>query len=231
MEVDMQIPYERMVWLQEEEWNELRFLKYKLQKKDIFVDVGSNIGIWTMVAASTIGNDGLVYSFEPNPNTFKKLCANIQRNCLQDSIKPINKAIAQENSVVNFSCQTEHNLSAISDQSVHSDTNLIEIEAINLDSVLNNKAIAGIKLDTEGFELECLLGAANTIKESFPWLIVEFNTTLLKSAVLGDWEVFKYLKSLGYKPYKYDGPNSEFRIDKSFQINGYCNILFQNQKN
>jgi FkbM family methyltransferase len=227
VEVDMVIPYEQMVWLQVEEWNELRFLQTKLKKDETFIDVGANIGLWTLVAASTVGPNGHVFSYEPNPATFKKLIANIQGNSLQDRITPIQMAVTQSSGSVLFSCPNEHNLSAICGKSPNARTDVIEVDTVALDSLVGKVPIAGMKLDTEGFELDCLKGASRIIQDNSPWLIVEFNTTLLQSSVLAEWNVYHHLRALGYQAFRYDGPNSAIRLEESFSIDGYCNVLFQ----
>ena len=73
LKVQLDVPYEQMVWLQDEEWDELRYLQNKLRPGDVFIDVGANIGLWTLVAATSVGPSGRVFSFEPNPTTFDRL--------------------------------------------------------------------------------------------------------------------------------------------------------------
>ncbi|MEY2537849.1 MAG: hypothetical protein QOG67_1589 [Verrucomicrobiota bacterium] len=224
--VDMEIPYERMVWLQSEEWDELRYLRTKLRLGDRFVDVGANIGLWSLVAASTVGADGQVSSFEPNPVTFQKLIANITRNARSDIVTAFPDAVSREEGFVSFSCPPHHNLSAISSGPASGDT--LQVRAVSLDSKFSSAKIAGIKLDTEGHELESLEGASRLIQNASPWFIIEFNTTLLVSSVLGDWPVYRFLSSRDYKPFVYDGSiGRETRIDETFKSDGYCNILFQ----
>lgn len=225
VEVEMDIPYERMVWLQAEEWRDLQYLQYRLRRDDTFVDVGSNVGLWTLVAATTVGNGGRVFSFEPNPMTFRKLIANVQRNGRTAIVTAFQQAVSNANRSVSFSCTTQHNLSAISNDPTGDD--VVTVEAVSLDSALQGAAVAGMKLDTEGHELASLEGASRAIADCSPWLIIEFNTTLLASPVLADWPVYHFLSSIGYRPFIYNGPYPANDIPDSFSISGYCNILFQ----
>lgn len=225
VEVDMSIPYERMVWLQSEEWNELQYLSYRLRQNETFVDVGANIGIWTLVAASAVGSAGKVFSFEPNPNTFRKLVANIDRNNRAGIVTAHQRAVSDIDGSVSFACPAQHNLSAIANDVTAGNT--ITVTAVSLDSALHGAKVDGIKLDTEGHELAALQGAAGIIKNASPWLIIEFNTTLLPSPVLRDWPVYQFLASLGYKPFIYDGPHQATPIDGASAIRGYRNILFE----
>ena len=225
VEVEMDIPYERLIWLQSEEWHELEYLKYRLRKNDTFVDVGANLGIWTLVAATVVGSAGRVFSFEPNPKTYLKLNTNVQRNGKSDIVKTFPNAVSRSEEMVSFSCRREYNFSAISD-APHSES-VMPVEAVSLDSVLQGCKITGIKMDTEGHELACLEGAARTLRESSPWLIIEFNTMLLNSPILKDWEVFRFLAPFGYRPFIYSGPREATEITDSFTTSRYCNILFQ----
>lgn len=225
VDVEMGIPYERMVWLQAEEWHELQCLQYRLRPNETFVDVGANLGLWTLVAASTVGAGGKVFSFEPNPTTFRKLAANIARHEQGAIVTAFPQAVSRENGSVSFHCAAEHNLSAIADAPGSGDT--VSVVAVSLDSALCGVKVAGIKIDTEGHEIATLEGASRTIEESSPWLIVEFNTTLLASPVLGDWPVYRHLVSLGYRPFTYQGPREATAVAETLSVSGYCNILFQ----
>src|SRR5207302_1817218 len=99
---------------------------------DSFVDVGANIGLWTLVAASTVGSEGEVFSFEPNPVTFRKLIANITRNARSDIVTAFPDAVSREEGFVSFTCPPHHNLSAIS--SGPQSGNTLQVRTVSLDS-------------------------------------------------------------------------------------------------
>ena len=228
LDVELDIPYERMAWLQVEEWEELLYLKNKLSRGQTFVDVGANIGLWTLTAASAVGTGGRVFSFEPNPKTFAKLTANIRRNAVTCVVETFESAVTGSNCFVTFACEAAHNVSAITDIEA---ANTIRVRAVSLDSLLGDRLaqspIAGIKLDTEGHELAALEGAPGILQTNSPWLIVEFNTTLLPSKLLEEWSVYRFLTSLGYKPFVHAPPLQEKSINGNYIVDGYRNILFQ----
>lgn len=229
LKVQLDVPYEQMVWLQDEEWDELRYLRRKLRPGDVFIDVGANIGLWTLVAASSVGPSGHVFSFEPNPTTFDRLLENIKLNGKASRVEALPKAVSADERVVSFACEQQHNLSAISSpgsDGVHT----TKVSTTALDRLLTNDLVAsrlaGIKLDTEGHELEVLLGASGLIEKRRPWLIVEFNTTLLPSDALGDWPAYRLLAEKRYRPFAYDRRGNEIEIGASYNLHGYRNILF-----
>jgi FkbM family methyltransferase len=227
--VQMDIPYERMVWLRAEEWDELCYLQHKLQRGDVFIDVGANIGLWTLVAASAVGSTGRVFSFEPNPTTFTKLRANICLNKRTTIVETFQNAVSGSEGLLDFACAAEHNISAISDKP--NGPNTIRVRTVSLDSLLSAQImqghVAGIKLDTEGHELPGLHGALRLIETCSPWLIVEFNTVSLDSEALQDWTVYQFLTALEYQPFVYKSTGEESRVNGTLSVRGYRNILFQ----
>lgn len=225
--VDLRLGYERMVWLQAEEWDELQYLTKKLSPGENFVDVGANIGLWTLVAAHTVGKAGKVISLEPNPSTFEKLASNVTLNCLDSVVELHKNAASNCHKRARFVCEPNHNLSSIT---TSNHANSIEIQTVTLDEILDLRPIAGIKLDTEGHELEAIDGLSNTIAKFRPWLIVEFNSSHHDSATIRDWPVFKLLSSWGYRAYSYSRDARETPIEPSLVVEGYCNVLFQDQK-
>ena len=77
---EMNVPYEAMVWLGQEEPEDLRMLQRLLQPGQTFVDCGANIGLWSLVAATAVQPNGKVFAFEPNPRTHQRLTQHIEQN-------------------------------------------------------------------------------------------------------------------------------------------------------
>lgn len=65
-----------------------------LRPGDVFVDVGANIGYFSVLAASVVGEQGAVFAFEPDPENYRLLLANIALNALQHSITPVHAALS-----------------------------------------------------------------------------------------------------------------------------------------
>ena len=227
----LDIPYERTVWLENEEWEELLYLQHKLRPGQCFVDIGANIGLWTLVGAASVGPDGIVVSFEPNPKTHAKLMANIELNDRQTMVIAHQAAVSGAPGKAQFLCRPQHNTSCIVEEnSGHYDdgSSTVDVDVVALDSSIDpRRRVSGIKIDSEGHEQFAIEGAGAIIARDAPWIVVEFNTTLLPSCILRDWSVFKQLSTLGYRAFKYRSDGSEYSVDGSFSISGYTNILFQ----
>src|SRR4030095_11405574 len=64
------------------ELTEREFLKRLLRPGDVFVDIGANIGLFTILAGRYVGAEGAVYAFEPCAKTYERLLANVELNRL-----------------------------------------------------------------------------------------------------------------------------------------------------
>ena len=74
----------RTVLERDQVWEDLetRWILHTIRAGDVFVDVGANIGYYTVIAAKIVGDQGHVYAFEPDPTSFAILKANVERNGL-----------------------------------------------------------------------------------------------------------------------------------------------------
>lgn len=193
---DLGIPFEAVVWLGREEWDDIRRLADLLKPGQHFVDVGANIGTWTMEAASLVGDSGSVNAFEPNPVTVRKLTANVNLNDMVSRIRVHASAVSSEPGIVTMSCPTEHNLAHVVPTGT-ADT--VSIPSITLDDVFGAAStVNGMKIDVEGHELAVLTGARRLVERCRPWIIVEFNLDLTPAKSLGDWDVHRWFVQHGY---------------------------------
>ena len=216
----MDVPYERMVWLNAEETIDLKSIKKFLKEGDLFIDVGSNIGLYTLTCASVCN----VIAMEPNPATFAKLEKNIALNALHNKVTLIQSAVSSKLGFIRFHCDPQHNISSI----VTGKSQGIEVPTITLDSfsanIDTNRRIV-IKIDTEGHEDNVVLGSLELVKKCSPIFIIEFNTDLTSSKFIRDWKTFSILTELGYLAQEFGGKKTA-PINLNYSIKGYKNILF-----
>ena len=209
-----------MVWLQREEWNDLVALLDLMETGSLLIDIGANIGLWTLVGATK----GEVIAVEPNPRTYQMLVENIKLNGVGEKVTAIHAAVASEHGEVSFNCQADHTLSSID----HTNQSDVRVSAITLDSLFTSKISTKglvIKMDTEGYEMAALLGASKTLLVRNLKLIIEFNTTLLESKVLNDWSVYQHLRNQGFDAFQFP-TRGVVKLPGDFSVSGYTNILF-----
>ena len=186
--------YERGVY----ELGTVTVLQDFLKQGDTFVDVGANIGWLSLVGAKKVGDKGKVLAFEPVPSTFKILNSNKDINHF-NQIKLHQFALGNNEQEVTIYPETE-NRGGASILNHQSDKG-IEIEVKRLDDLQLKSKVNVIKIDVEGFELDVLKGASDTIIKDKPKLIIEHSIDRNNTAE--QYEIYNWLVDLGiYKIYK-----------------------------
>jgi FkbM family methyltransferase len=152
------------------EYNDMCFLLHFLRKEDLFVDVGANVGSYTVLAAAHIGS--AVISVEPVPATYNHLLNNIYLNNIHDRVSVFNIALGGKNGYIDFTST----LDTVNHVATKDDKDVIQVEMITLDNLLAGKKPSLLKIDVEGFETEVINGAGNTLlAESLKAIIIELN--------------------------------------------------------
>lgn len=163
------------------------------------IDVGANIGYYSILAARLVGETGKVWAFEPDPQNYSRLLDNIRLNHL-NNIEPISKAVTAEVGTANlYRSDTDsgkHSLIKL----LSSQRPPLTVETVNLDSVFPDIQADVIKIDTEGSDIEVLRGAKNLIaaNESIT-LITEFWPYGLTAAGHQPAELWALLSDYGFK--------------------------------
>lgn len=181
------------------DWRNIIIAKSVLKfKEGAIIEVGANIGTET-ISFSDIAKkyNTNVFAFEPVPSNYESLVRNKEVNHLNNLIL-FNTLVAEKTGKTFFNIP-EGNNSGSGHISNKSETNSREFEVVTLDGKLNNKKIALISVDVEGFEYQVLKGSEGLLKDSRPSLILEVNKKYLKER--GGIEVenfYEYLSSFGY---------------------------------
>ena len=159
------------------EYIEMLFLMHVLRQNNTFIDVGSNVGIYSILASKVIGAKSI--SFEPHPNTFKKMIKNFSINSINHLVNPINKGVGSKVEKLNFTNfhDTRNILNKIQNNNNLKKNEIIQVEITTLDKEINLDDEYFIKTDTEGYEYQVLQGGLNTIKnKKLIGLIIETNS-------------------------------------------------------
>ena len=141
---------------------------HNVTRGQIIVDIGANVGMFTVKVAKKVGPQGLVISIEPEDANFSLLKKNVQLNSLKNVIL-IRKAIGSFKGVEKFlisDSSATHSL-ALSKIRPKKIIKVIEIEIDTLDNIIQQLGISRIdllKIDVEGAELEVLKGAEGSLK-------------------------------------------------------------------
>jgi FkbM family methyltransferase len=168
------------------------------------VDVGANIGYYTLLAAKCLGNNGRVYAFEPDPSFYNLLKKNIEANGLSGFVGAYNFAVSNREeradlflgrcvetslfNILNVSCTRE---------------NIVSVDVVSLDkffSRMNWPPVHVVKIDTEGADKFCLEGMRELINRNKDIkIIVELAPHYLEPAGTSAQDLLHLLVELGFK--------------------------------
>ncbi|BAU64219.1 FkbM family methyltransferase [Stanieria sp. NIES-3757] len=169
------------------------------------VEVGSNIGYYSLLAASQVGTSGFIYSFEANPQIYNLLKKNLEINGFLPISNCINKAVTDRAGTVKFKILKEYlggSSVCRSEQQelVGQEAEIIEIESISLDLELGNNAQVDIlKIDAEGAEPLIIKGAINLLKNNQNIkVMLEFHIDHFENKERA-YEYLELMRHLGFK--------------------------------
>ena len=170
--------------------------KRPLKKGDTVVDCGAYVGEFTLYAAAAVGPSGKVVAFEPDPEIFGKLEANIVLNGL-GNVTAVPKGLWSADGALKFVGDSVKGYSFIA---ADKDPAAIEVPVASLDSELDRLGIGSvdfIKMDVEGAEIEAVRGARRTLGSGAPALaIASYHIVDGRKSHI---ELEKVLASFGYR--------------------------------
>lgn len=149
------------------DYNCMKFMERYLRPEDGYVDVGANVGIYTLLAASIVGQKGRIDAFEPGSKALIRLKENINSNGL-NFVKVHSTVVGATTGKVGFTVGgVEDTLEHIV-PSTDTASRKQWVSSISLDDAVGNNLYAMGKMDIEGAELFVLQGAQKMLKKTSP---------------------------------------------------------------
>ena len=222
----------KIIFLEGFEEEEIAFVKKFLKKGDFFFDIGANIGLFSLVVSSILGEKGKVIAFEPCSITFQRLKENIGLNQFTN-IVPENVALSNKSGFAELQIAS-NGYDAWNSLAKPSAGELLEVEevkTITLDDFVRNLGldktkISLIKIDIEGWEIPMLQGAKEFLSSSnAPILLVEFTDENAQNAGFSCKELYELLVSYGYTLYSYDKENNQLLKENLRKNYPYVNLI------
>jgi FkbM family methyltransferase len=171
----------------------------------IVYDVGGHHGLMAVIASRAVGDRGRVVTFEPNPAARRFLDENLRINGVRNvQIEPIG-LLGQEGSFdfyVQEGRRVSWNSSFVKDFADPKGTaTRLKVQALTLDSYVRRSELAPnlVKIDTEGTEMQILLGGTAMIEKHRPALLVEMNAVSAKRANTTVGEMVRFLQRHAYE--------------------------------
>lgn len=129
-----------------------------VNKGDVILDIGANIGYYALMEARLTGRAGLVYACEPVPENFELLKRNIQLNGVTN-IEAFNIALGDKNGEVEMYLSQKSNLHSMSLTKNTSSESRIKVKLLKVDEFLKDKGAPDfVRMDVEGYENKILQG-------------------------------------------------------------------------
>jgi len=180
---------------------EMFFLMHYLRAEDTFVDVGANVGVYTILAAGVAGANAI--SFEPIPSTFLKLRRNVSYNNLLDQVELLNMGVGSKEETLVFSNNLDATNHVISNtENFPGSTTTVSVNS--LDHILADKPVNFLKIDVEGFEANVINGAPNVLLRPELKVIIMETNGLSDQYEFGQNYLHNKLLDLGFLPHSYD---------------------------
>lgn len=183
------------------ELEETGFILGALSSGSVFVDIGANIGWYSLKASKIVGEKGHVIAFEPRLSTFLYFKKSIELNEFKN-IEVHNIAlsnIAGEGTLewdIGINNPGSSRLVKQSSQSFSSQ----HVTVSTLDQILDpDREIDFIKIDVEGAEPLVFHGAASTLKRTKPMILSEISPAYLRN--VSNISVWDYLSQMGQHGY------------------------------
>ena len=167
----------------------LGIIRKCLQPGDIFVDVGSSIGLMTLTASFAVGKEGKILSFEPDTKRYENLINSLAINKIENTVA-FNYGLGMEKK----SARLYKDRCSPSLVEVDRNAPYETVQTVSLDAILKKKGMSTvkfIKIDVEGYEYEVLMGAKNLLKNpNAPIICIECTKNMARNSKFHDFFYF-----------------------------------------
>ena len=173
-----------------------KIVKNLVSEGNYCLDVGANIGYYTVLLSKLIGSKGIVHAFEPTNNYKTILYDNIREN-------NISNVIVHDYALSNKEEELSIYIGECS-ATIHPTNNITKQEKINtrkLDDIvttLDLKKLDIIKVDIDGHEPFFLEGAWKTIEKYNPYILLEISHENYYQSNIFAWDFYRMLKEKEY---------------------------------
>jgi FkbM family methyltransferase len=221
----------RLIYCDDFEKGERHFVNAFLSAGDVFVDVGANIGLFSLIAANRVGDLGTVYAFEPSGKTFHRLRENTELNNFHN-VQCFQFALSDESGEFPFYTSEDgfDAWNSIARPIAGNSFTKEFIQCVTWDRFARLHQLVGrvamIKIDVEGWESRVLEGARESFsREDAPLLQVEFTDEASTSAGSSCKNLYQLLENLGYRMFSYDSSRRELIHDPLRVSYPYVNLI------
>ena len=172
----------------------------KLEDGELALDIGANIGWFSVLLSKLASDEARIFAFEPEPSNFELLEHNLKQNeCA--NVVAVNKGVSDKDGVMSLYLHPDKNRgrhSLIPDSSLRK----IEVDIVSLDSFFNATPpgkIRFLKIDIEGYEYFAFKGAQKLLAH-VPMILMEYSPHLYNIGFTND-DLLDTLMDLSFRPH------------------------------
>lgn len=179
----------------------LRWLRALLTEGGVFVDLGANVGLYTLEGARRVGPSGRVIAIEAAPMHAERLRANVALSAFEQ-VAIANVAVGDHEGTAQLSLPHDGNLGMYTIGEVENSDGSVEVPLRRLEDVLAAQSLERIdvvKVDIEGAELGALESGARYIERFRPAFLIEINALALRRCGADPKALRAFFEKLGYR--------------------------------
>lgn len=206
----------------------------------VLLEIGANIGYYTLIALKRLGPNGSILALEPSPVNLHALSENLRLNDADGRVKVIPHAAGSKPGVLPFYMMPRRNQSTfiMSDEYNVPET-VIDVELLTIDDLLKEESVKVdyFRMDVEGYEAEVVEGMVETLtRDDGPFgAFIEIHPSVLKKSGSSGSSFVARMEELGYqiKIAHYNGwsepvvySNSEFFAHPLRETSGCWEVFF-----
>ncbi|OYU93280.1 MAG: hypothetical protein CFE21_21170 [Bacteroidetes bacterium B1(2017)] len=176
-----------------------------LKKDMVVLDVGANIGIYSLISSKIVGGNGAVFAFEPSPYCQKRISENMNLNSFKN-ITIIESCVSNTNGTTDFYLCDDDAYNSMTKYTMLPYEKKIELPVITIDDFIKNKKLNSVdilKIDTEGVDHLVIEGASETIRLFHPIIFFEYNRVISDKSSSNIGSGLYLLWDLGYEIYEF----------------------------
>ncbi|MCX7642882.1 MAG: FkbM family methyltransferase [Armatimonadetes bacterium] len=164
---------------------------------DTVLDIGANIGYYTMLLSQLVGGRGTVIAVEPHPDNVRLLELNLRLNRVTN-VKVMPVAVSDEVGTAEMFVSDGSNWHSLH-PTERTGQRKIVVPTMTIDTIVAQleRSVDLIRMDIEGWETKALSGAEGTLKRDRPTLVVEVHPSYLQKEEVQQF--LFWLQSLGYE--------------------------------